>query len=193
MSVEDVESARGEIETADVLLLQLEVPTETVIRCIEIAKQSDVRCIVDPAPVGDDFSDGLLNVDLVCPNETEAEMITGIRVNSIDEAKSAANQLQQRGATNVAITRGDRGTLLLHGGDFHHLETISISAVDTTAAGDAFAGALAVHWAQTNDLIQSVRFANVAGALAATRAGAQPSLPTRTEIDSSIPSRKEKR
>lgn len=183
LSVNDVNHHSTKIESADVLLLQLEIPTASVIAAIAIARRAGVRCILDPAPVATDWNDELLNVDLVCPNESEAATITGMEINSLSDAQQAANQLNRRGATNVAITLGEKGTLLLHGGTFHHIEAILVTPVDTTAAGDAFAGALAVRWAETDDLIEAVRFANVAGAIAATRSGAQPSLASRNEIE----------
>jgi ribokinase len=184
VSVADIQSARSVIESADALLLQLEVPTSTVIAAIRIAKQAGVRCILDPAPVAKPWDDELLAVDLVCPNEFEAAAITGMSVRTIDDAHQVAKQLMHRGSKNVAITLGEKGVALLTEDAFHHIQAISVQAVDTTAAGDGFAGALGVRWAQTNDLVESVRFANIAGAIAATRHGAQPSLATRQEIES---------
>lgn len=183
VSPDDVNRDAKTVEAAEVLLLQLEVPTASVIAAIAIAKRANVRCVVDPAPVASDWTDELLDVDLVCPNEIEAEAITGTKIKSVSDAQDAAKQLHRRGAKSVAITLGEKGTLLLHENTFHHLEATSITPADTTAAGDAFAGALAVRWAETNDLVESVRFANVAGAIAATRHGAQPSLATRHEIE----------
>lgn len=183
VSLDDVQDHAETIGSADALLLQLEVPTASVLSAIKSAKAAGVRCILDPAPVVADWTDALLNVDLVCPNETEAEAMTGIPIKSITDAEVAANQLHRRGAKNVAITLGEQGTLLFYEGTFHHIVATLITPVDTTAAGDAFAGALAVRWAETDDLIEAVRFANVAGAIAATRHGAQPSLATRQEIE----------
>lgn len=179
----DVVDHRQIIESADVLMLQLEIPTSAVIAAIRIARQSGVRCILDPAPVVADWSDELLDVDLVCPNETEAAEITGIEIKTLDDAYSAALQLQARGAKNVAVTLGERGTVLLEKHTFHHVAPTPVQPVDTTAAGDAFAGALAVEWAKTADLLQAARLANIAGALAATRLGAQQSLANRNEIE----------
>lgn len=183
VSIADVEAFRHLIESADVLLLQLEIPTACVLAAIHIADGAGVRCVLDPAPVASDWNDELLQVDFICPNETEASAITGLSVKSIGEAESAAKQLQQRGAKNVAITLGERGVVLLAGDTLHHIEATAIEAVDTTAAGDAFAGAFAVRWAETDDILEAVRFASVAGAIAATRLGAQPSIATRNEIE----------
>lgn len=181
--VDDVLAQRRAIASADVLLLQLEIPIETVVAAMQIAKEHGVRCVLDPAPVPNDWNDALLHVDLVCPNETEASAISGMEINSLADAEAAARNIHQRGARQVAITMGERGTVLLSGERVDHIEATKIEPVDTTAAGDAFAGALAVRWAETDDLLESVRFASVAGAIAATRAGAQPSLASREEIE----------
>lgn len=183
VSTADVQAAHAMIAEADILLLQLEVPVAAVVEAIHIASQNHVRCILDPAPVARDFSDALLQVDLVCPNETEAAEITGLPVASVADAERAARQLHDRGVKHVVITLGDNGAVVLTDGAFHHIRPQSVDAVDTTAAGDAFAGALAVYWAETDDLLEAVRFASVAGAIAATRHGAQPSLATRSEIE----------
>jgi len=184
LSVADVEAACSVIESSDVLLIQLEVPVETVIAAIRIAAAADVRTILDPAPAPEHFPPELLHVDLVCPNESEAAAMIGARVDTIDGVETAARELHRRGARHVAITLGERGTLLWDGEKSHLIETHSIKAVDTTAAGDAFAGALAVYWADSNNLVDSVRFANAAGALAASREGAQPGMASRNEIES---------
>lgn len=171
------------IANCDVLLLQLEVPVETVLAAMGIAKQAEVRCILDPAPVAVPWTDELLNVDLVCPNETEASLITGQQVDSVDDAKKVAAQIQARGAKNVVITMGHQGCVVQMEDVSHHIAAPKVDAIDTTAAGDAFSGALAVHWAETGDLLTAVRFATVAGALATTRRGAQPSIFSRKEIE----------
>ncbi|QDV26199.1 ribokinase [Aureliella helgolandensis] len=184
VSLEDIQANQSAIAGASVLLLQLEIPTASVLAAIRIARDAGVRCVLDPAPVCQDWTDELLQVDLVCPNETEAAAITGLPVATLAEAETAARQLQQRGARHVIITLGERGVLVLFGKELHHVQATPIRPVDTTAAGDAFAGALSVRWAETDDLLEAVRFASVAGALAATRPGAQPSLASRHEIES---------
>ncbi|WP_442506287.1 ribokinase [Novipirellula sp. SH528] len=180
---EDVDTNRTAIETADVVLLQLEIPLDAVLATIKIAKQAGVRIILDPAPVPQVWSDELLNVDLVCPNETEAAAITGRPVETIDDAKEAAQELHRRGCKNVVITLGDRGSVLYANNTFHQFAADKITVIDTTAAGDAFAGALAVRWAETDDLVEAMRFATAAGAIAASREGAQPSMGTRQMIE----------
>lgn len=183
VSTADVQAAHAMIAEADILLLQLEVPVSAVMEAIQIASQNGVRCILDPAPVAKDWSEALLQVDLVCPNETEAAAITGLPVATVADAERAARQLHDRGVKHVVITLGDNGAVVLTDGAFHHIPPTGVKAVDTTAAGDAFAGALGVRWAETDDLLEAVRFASIAGAIAATRHGAQPSLATRSEIE----------
>jgi len=183
VSPADVQEQRKLIESADVLLLQLEIPTPSVIAAVEIARRSGVRCILDPAPVAPRWTNELLAVDLVCPNESEAAAITGIEISTLENAKAAALQLQARGAKNVAVTMGEKGVVLLAGKTFHHIAPLPIEPVDTTGAGDAFAGALAVEWAKTSDLLRAAQFASIAGALAATKFGAQQSLASRNKIN----------
>ena len=182
LSKDDVESARATIESSDALLVQLEIPVPTVIAAMDIARKADVKVILDPAPVPAFFPSDLFDVDLVCPNETEAIRLMGMRVDDLDSAKSAAFSLQGIGAKHVAITRGAKGTALLERSDFIDIQSFKVETVDTTAAGDAFAGALSVRWSEGEPLKEAVRFANAAGALAVSRMGAQPGMATREEI-----------
>lgn len=180
---ETVQSAASTIQQADVLLVQLEIPVDAVLAGIQIAKQAGVRVLLDPAPAMEQIPNDLFAVDLLCPNESEAAMLTDHAVQSIDDAVTAAKLLHQRGATNVAITLAERGTLLLSDGQSHLIPAFPIQPVDSTAAGDAFAGTLAVRWLQSGDLPSAVSFANAAGALTASKQGAQASMPTQNETD----------
>lgn len=183
VTVADVVASRRTIESSDILMVQLELPIDAVIEAIRIARRAGVRVILDPAPAPQEWPDELLQVDLLCPNESEAAALVGHTVCDFPSAESAARTLHDRGATNVAITMGSQGTLLLHQDQTEMFLAYPVDVVDTTAAGDAFAGALAVHWAQTDNLRQAVEFANAAGALAASNHGAQPSMGTRQEIE----------
>jgi ribokinase len=178
-----VTSWESVIRECDVLLLQLEVPLETVRRAIELAGACGTKVILDPAPAPAS-TDGLTTVDLCCPNETEAAAMTGQSVETDAEVEAAARRLQQMGAAAVAITLGARGVGLLHEDVFQIIAPPAVQVVDTTAAGDAFAGATAVRWAETGSLPDAVRWGVIAGALAATKAGAQPGMPLRSEIES---------
>ena len=139
--------------------------------------------IVDPAPAPGQWPATLFQSDLLCPNESEAAAFVGNPVQSLDQAESAARALCEKGTSNVAITLGDRGTLLFDGEQTQLVNPFPVQAVDSTAAGDAFAGALAVYWAEHDNLFDAVRFGNAAGALAASREGAQPSMALRCEIE----------
>ena len=184
VSPSDVQAAKESILRSDVVLLQLEVPIETVAEAIRIAKTGDVPVILDPAPAVTELPDKLLTVDLLCPNESEASAIFGQQVRTIEDATLAAKKFHELGASNVAITMGDQGTVLYDGNQTKHVSAFACDAIDTTAAGDAFAGAFAVRWSETGCLETACRFANAAGALAASREGAQPSMATRAEIHS---------
>lgn len=183
LRVADVQAASSAIESSDVLLVQLEVPIDTVLAAIEIARAANVRIILDPAPAPTECPEKLLNVDLICPNESEAAAIIGRTVESVQQVEAAARELHRRGARCVAVTMGKRGTLLWDGEKSHRVNPLPITAVDTTAAGDAFAGALAFYWAEHGSLVDAVGFASAAGALAASREGAQPGMGSRDEIE----------
>jgi ribokinase len=193
LSPDDVNQCQSIITDSEGLLLQLEIPLDTVVESIRIAKTSKTRVILDPAPAPHDWQSLLRQVrntvdipnpiDLICPNETEAAELTGLPVGNLGEAEQAARALHAQGISNVVITLASQGSLLFDGQAAHYIPPFPITAVDTTAAGDAFAGALGVRWAETNSLTEAIRFANAAGAIAATRPGAQISLPSREEIE----------
>lgn len=179
----DVESAADVIRNADVLLLQLETPVEAVLAGIHIARAAGTRVILDPAPAPTNLPAGLLNVDALCPNESEAAAILGCEIDSIDAARSAVLDLQGFGAANAIITLGANGAIFCDSsGHVQHVPTAKVDAVDTTAAGDAFAAALGVFWAEGRSFAEAVQSACFAGALVASRHGAQVAMPTRDEI-----------
>jgi ribokinase len=179
----DVQAAAPAIQRSDILMVQLETPLESVSAGIRIARKFGVKVILDPAPATPLPAD-LYDVDLICPNETEAAALVGGRLDSIEDAAEIAKHLRAKGPRAVAITLGSRGTLLCDAATTELIKSIAVEAIDTTAAGDAFVGALAVRWAETGSLRDAVAWANLAGALAASKLGAQPSLPTRQQIES---------
>ena len=122
-------------------------------------------------------------MDLLCPNESEAEAAVGYPLQSPTQVADAARELAKQGTAAIAVTLRQQGTLLCQGGRSQPVAAYPVQAVDTTAAGDAFAGALAVHWAEQDNLLEAVRFGNAAGALAASREGAQPGMAFRHEIE----------
>lgn len=183
LSAEDVRNAREAITAADVLIMQLETPLETVTEAANIAAQAGVQVILDPAPaqpLGDEL---LKNISILTPNESEAELLTGIKVDDQAGAEKAADALLARGVDTILITLGARGTLLADKKGKQMVEAFKVKAVDTTAAGDVFNGSLAVALAQGKSLPEAIRWANAAAALSVTKLGAQPSAPKRTEIE----------
>jgi ribokinase len=179
----EIESLADRIRSADVLMLQLEVPIDTVCAAAKIATESGVLVILDPAPAAP-LPDGLLqHVAYLTPNETETERLTGIPVHDEASARQAAAQLRAAGAKYVIVTLGAGGALLAGPECTVLVPSERIEAVDTTAAGDAFNGGLAQALAGKMELERAVRQACLVGALSAMKLGAQPSLPTINELN----------
>ena len=176
------------IAWAEVLLCQLEVPLVVVRWALETARRHDVPTILNPAPaqpLGDEI---LALAGYLTPNEGEAGALSGRPVDDLDSAREAAERLAARGAGRVLVTLGGRGILALDGGTALHFPAFPITPVDTTAAGDAFNGALAVGLAAGGDLEQAVPLASAAAALACTKRGAQDSLPYRADVEAYLKS-----
>jgi ribokinase len=183
LSVADVERAESAIAAADVLLLQLEVPIEASQRAAEIARTGGAKVILNPAPARE-LPDGFLaQVDILTPNEVETEFLSGVKVSDTTGAERAARILLGKGVSAVILTLGDRGALLLTPDVTKLIPAYKVNVVDTTAAGDAFCGALAMGLARGEKIEDAVAFANAAGALAVTVLGAAPSMPTAKQMD----------
>jgi ribokinase len=180
----DIAQHGAHIRAARVLLLQLEVPIATVLAAARLARAAGVKVLLDPAPAPASLDPELVRVDLLSPNRSEAETLVGRPLPTIGAVAEAARELVARGAGAVVITLGGDGALLCAEGATLHLPAMAVDAVDATAAGDAFKAALALRWAEGATLAEAVRFALAAGALAASRPGAQPSLPYRHQVDS---------
>lgn len=183
LSPADIDAAASSITTADVLLLQLENPLETVSRAAELACEHGVRVILNPAPARPLPAKLLSLVDVLIPNETEAALLTGLPVSSEEEAAVAATALQGLGVGSVILTLGERGAFLAQGQATQLIAAFAVTPVDTTAAGDAFVGGFAVALAEGRSMAEAVRWGNAAGALATTKLGAQPSLPSRAAVE----------
>jgi ribokinase len=183
LSVQDIESIKTRLEEAEYLLLQLEIPLDTVAHAIRLAAQAGVKVILNPAPATP-LPEGLLQrIYLITPNKTEAEQLTGIAIHCPDDAKRAAEHLIAQGVENVIITLGSAGAVIRDAAGFSMQAAQPVQAVDTTAAGDVFNGALCVAFAEGKSLREAVRFASAAAAIAVTRVGAQSSIPAREEVD----------
>ncbi|WP_447888329.1 ribokinase [Serratia fonticola] len=174
---------RQRVIDADALLMQLESPLETVIAAAKLAKQHQTQVILNPAPACELPDELLAMVDMITPNETEAQRLTGIAVNNDADAERAANILHDKGIGCVIITLGSRGVWLSENGKGKLVPGFKVKAVDTIAAGDTFNGALVTALLEGKVMSDAVRFAHAAAAIAVTRPGAQPSVPWREEID----------
>jgi len=167
------------------IVLQLETTMEIVEHAVAIAFENNVPVILNPAP-GRKLEPALIEkIDYLTPNETEAEILTGIKVASDDDARRAGTRLMELGAGNVIVTMGKRGAMLMTANESILIPAFVVDAVDATAAGDAFNGGLAYAIASGKELRDAVTFANAVAALAVTKMGAQPSMPAREELEQS--------
>ncbi|KAA1048502.1 ribokinase [Pseudocitrobacter sp. 73] len=178
-----VEAQKTRIAQADALLMQLESPLESVLLAAKIAHQHQTQVILNPAPARELSDELLALVDIITPNETEAEKLTGIRVENDDDAAKAAQALHAKGIDTVIITLGSRGVWASVKGEGQRVPGFKVQAIDTIAAGDTFNGALITALLEEKPLNEAIRFAHAAAAIAVTRKGAQPSVPWREEID----------
>jgi ribokinase len=183
LSVHEVEQANDTIRAADVLLLQLETPLDTVRHAARLAREAQVPVILNPAPAQSLDRALLEYVTVLTPNRGEAALLSGIEVVDEATARAAAQALLEMGVAHVVITLGAEGALWIGQGEEDRVAGILVEALDTTGAGDAFNGALAAALGAGDSMCQAVRFATVAGALATTQMGAQPSLPTREAVE----------
>lgn len=183
LSPDDIRAARETIGRAGILLVQLEIPMETVEEAVKIAAEAGVKVIMNPAPARPLDPPVLQRIDYMTPNENEIENITGIKVENEKDAATAARILLHHGVKTVLITLGQRGVYVAGQGFRKLIPGFKVEAVDSTAAGDVFCGALAVAIAEEKSLLDAVRFANAAAAISVMRLGAQPSAPGREEIE----------
>jgi len=183
LGVDHVSARVEDFGWAEVVVCQLETPLATVAWTLDAARRRPAITILNPAPPSDAPLEFLALVDYLTPNAGEAERLSGIPVGDRTDASQAAERLRGRGAGVVVVTLGEDGALAHGPGGLHHAAAFTVTAVDTTAAGDAFNGALAVALAEGRELASALSFANATAALACTRRGAQPSLPTRSEVE----------
>jgi len=183
LTPERIEPYLGLIADAQMLLVQLETPLAGIESAARHARAHGTLVVLNPAPAATLPVSLLRLVDVITPNETEAEALTGITVNTEQDAQRAADVLREYGIKVVLITLGARGVWLSENGVGELIPGFSVQAVDTTAAGDTFNGALVTRWLEGRPIREAIRFAHAAAAISVTRRGAQPSVPTRQEVD----------
>lgn len=184
LHVEEINAAAHIIAKADIILMQLEIPLAVIEHVAHFAHQHQKKLILNPAPATS-LSDELLSqVSIITPNEKEASMLTGIDIIDTTSAKEAALLLAAKGINTIIITLGAAGALVYHEKEFTIVESNIVKAIDTTAAGDVFNGALSVALSEDKTMLEAVKFANEAAAISVTRLGAQASAPHRKELSS---------
>ena len=183
LSPADVDAAAAILGQTDTIILQFEIPLETIYHTIQFAKARRIRCIVNPAPAQQVDLARLCDADYFIPNETEAEALTGLPVKSLDEAKACAAALLQRGFQRVILTLADRGSLLATSQGFDLVAPFAVQPRDTTGAGDAFIGSFAVFLAEGHPEKEALSRANLYAAISTTKVGTQKSFPARTDFD----------
>lgn len=183
ITLEDVESLRSLIESAGILLVQLEVNFDALFRVIDIAHDAGVPIVLNPAPAAPIPDEVLRKIAIVTPNETEAQILTGVKIETEEDAQKAADVFLKKGVSQVVITLGSMGAFASDGKKSQLLERIKVDAVDTTGAGDAFNGGFVMALAEGKDLFTALRYGNVTGALSVTKLGTAPAMPFREEIE----------
>jgi len=180
----DIDKASAEIENSDLILMQLEIPIETVEYVAEMASKKGIKVILNPAPARA-LSDNLLkNLYIIIPNKSEAEILSGIKVTDIESAKQAADIISAKGVDIVVITLGSQGALIKEYNEFLFVEAFKVDALDTTAAGDTFCGSVCVGFSEGRLSLDPEKLAARAVAITVTRMGAQASIPYRSELSS---------
>lgn len=183
LSPQDIDKAKNVIENADIVLLQLETPIETVEYAAKLAHRKGIKVILNPAPAAFLSNELLSHLYAIIPNNSEAEMLSGIKVSDWDSASKAATIISAKGVDLVVITLGSKGALIKDGDTFIRVPVEKVKAVDTTAAGDTFCGALCVALSEGMGIEDAVKFANKAAGITVTREGAQAAIPFRKELE----------
>ncbi len=185
LSRNDIDAAAEAIRKASVVIMQLECPIDTVCYAAKLASDSGVPVILNPAPAPTEaLPDELLrNIDLCIPNETEAELISGVSVADDESAIKAIECMKSKGIKDVILTMGSRGAMICEDGEYQLVPAFKVKAVDTTAAGDTFCGALGVALSEGKPLRDATLFANKASSISVQRMGAISSLPVRDEVE----------
>ena len=179
---EDVEQTLASATDAGFILMQLEIPMDTVRQAAEYGHKNKIKVVLNPAPVNDETYLVYPYIDIITPNAKEAEMLTGISVDGVESATEAARTIRDRGVRQVVVTMGKMGALVLDDHEVTFIQATEVKTVDTTAAGDSFNGALVVALSEGKSLVDAVKFASSAAAITVTRMGAQSAMPYRNEL-----------
>lgn len=183
MNEEHLIQAREIIQKSDVVLLQLEIPLELVKATVLLSKERNKKVILNPAPAKELDGELLANIDILTPNETELEALSGHKTDTLENLMAAGNLLLDKGVKELVITLGDNGCLHMTKDSMTHYEAYKVQAVDTTAAGDSFNAALAVYLSEGKTMSEAIEFAMKVGAMTVTKEGAQTSLPLLHEVE----------
>ena len=181
-AMQNTDIVKEVISQASFVLIQLEIPIDVVEYAVKLADKEGVRVVLNPAPAQVLSDDLLALLYIITPNETEAELLTGIKVENEETARKAAQVLKKKGVDIIVITMGSQGAYLLSGEEDQMIPGAKVKAVDTTAAGDTFNGALVVGLSEGMLIVDAIKFANKAAAWSVTKMGAQASVPSRTDI-----------
>lgn len=186
LNKDEIEKSKEIIENSDILISQFEVPEEVILEAFKIAKENNKVTILNPAPAKKIDEELLKYTDIIIPNETEAELLTGIKVNDLESAKLAANGLLEKGVKFVIVTLGSKGAAVISKEDGQIVEAYKVKAIDTTAAGDSFIGGLSskldIESLSFENLLKAVKFANKVSSITVQRKGAQPSIARLEEV-----------
>ena len=182
----DVEKCRPLIENASILLLQHEINFDAQYKVIDIAHKAGVKIVLNPAPATEVPEEILAKIDTVTPNETEAQVLTGVEVKTLEDAQKAARVFLDKGVKNVVITMGSLGAFATDGEKSELVPRLSVNAIDTTGAGDAFNGGFVMALSEGRNLFEALRYGNATGALSVTKLGTAPAMPMRSEIDAMV-------
>ncbi|MEM7344292.1 MAG: ribokinase [Chloroflexota bacterium] len=183
----EIEAARPTIAASQLMVCQLEIPLNINLAALRVAREENVTTIFNPAPAQPDLPEELYRLsDIFCPNESETEMLTGQSVNTIEEAESAARILLDRGAGQVILTLGERGSLLVTPDEVTHVPAEPVKATDTTGAGDSFVGSLAYFLAAGKPMTDAMQRANRIAAISVQASGTQTSFPTAAELPAEL-------
>ena len=183
LSKDDIDKNIDCIKNSDIVVIQLETPLETVKYALQIAKDLNKYTILNPAPAIKLNDDIIKNIDLLTPNETELEIISEMKIESEDDINKAAKKMIEKGIKELIVTLGSKGSLYINEEKSFFKSAYKVEAVDTTAAGDSFTGALAVALSNNKNIAEAMDFASKVGALSVMKEGAQSSLPTLKDVD----------